>query len=100
MGLVLYQLGLSLRRTALVLSRLGKGVSHMAVWYWNRKACMSFKLYHGPLPSVIVVDKTWVRVKGKDARIYVALDPRTSRIIYLGPFFGRGLLPGASSKSI
>ncbi len=38
---------------------------------------------------MIVVDETWVRVKGKDARIYVALDPRTSRIIYLEPFFRR-----------
>ena len=89
LGLVLYQLGLSFRRTALVLSRLGKDVSHVAVWYWNRKAGMGFKPYSGPLPPVIVVDETWVRVKGKDAWIHVALDPRTLRIIYLKSFFRR-----------
>ena len=50
---------------------------------------MGFKPYSGPLPPVIVVDETWVRVKGKDAWIYVALDPRTLRIIYLEPFFRR-----------
>ncbi len=38
---------------------------------------------------MIVVDETWVRVKGKDAWIHVALDPRTLRIIYLEPFFRR-----------
>ena len=38
---------------------------------------------------MVVVDEAWVRVKGKDDWIYVALDPRTSRIIYLEPFFRR-----------
>ncbi len=58
LGLVLYQLGLSLRRTALVLSRLGENVSHVAVWYWNRKVGVGFKPYSRPLPPVIVVGET------------------------------------------
>ena len=37
LGLVLYQLGLSFRKKAKVLGLLGKEVSHVAVWYWNRK---------------------------------------------------------------
>ena len=61
LGLVLYQLGLSFRKTAKVLGLLGKGVSHVAVWYWNRKVGKEgIKLHRGPLPPVIVVDETWV----------------------------------------
>ena len=37
LGLVLYQLGLSFRKKAKVLGLLGKGVSHVAVWYWNKE---------------------------------------------------------------
>ena len=37
LGLVLCQLGLSFRKTAEVLGLLGKEVSHVAVWYWNKK---------------------------------------------------------------
>ena len=36
LGLVLYQLGLSFRKTARVLGLSGKGVSHVTVWYWNK----------------------------------------------------------------
>ena len=61
LGLVLYQLGLSFRKTAKVLGLLGKGVSHVAVWYWNRKVGKEgIKLHRGLLPPVIVVDETWV----------------------------------------
>ena len=42
------------------------------------------KLHRGPLPPVIVVDETWVKVGGKEAWIYVALDPRTLKVVYLG----------------
>ncbi len=38
---------------------------------------------------MIVVDETRVKVKVKDARIYVALYTRTLKIIYLEPFFRR-----------
>ena len=63
LGLVLYQLGLSFRKTAKVSGLLGKGVSHVAVWYWNRKVGKEgIKLHRGPLPPVIVVDETWVKV--------------------------------------
>ena len=33
------------------------------------------KLHRGSLPQVIVVDETWVKVGGKEAQVYVALDP-------------------------
>ena len=46
-------------------------------------------LNSGSLLPLVVVDESWVRVKGKDARIHVALNPRTLRIIYLEPFFRR-----------
>ncbi|HDI11484.1 MAG TPA: hypothetical protein ENF77_04110, partial [Candidatus Acetothermia bacterium] len=66
LGLVLYQLGLSFRKKAKVLGLLGKGVSHVAVWYWNRKVGKEgIKLHRGSLPPVIVVDETWVKVGGK-----------------------------------
>ena len=59
-GLVLYQPGLSFRKTAEVLGLLGKEVSHVAVWYWNKKVGEAgIKLHQGPLPPVIVVDETW-----------------------------------------
>ncbi len=38
---------------------------------------------------MIVVDETWVKVGGKEAWIYVALDPRTLKVVYLQPFFVR-----------
>ena len=47
------------------------------------------KLHRGPLPPIIVVDETWVKVGGKEAWIYVALDPRTLKVVYLEPFFVR-----------
>ena len=63
LGLVLYQLGLSFRKTAEVLDLLGKEVSHVAVWYWNKKVGeVGIKLHQGPLPPVIVVGETWVKV--------------------------------------
>ena len=37
--------------------------------------CGIGKLYRGLLPPVIVVDETWVKVGGKEAQVYVALDP-------------------------
>jgi len=76
LGLVLYQLGLSFRKTAEVLGLLGKEVSHVAVWYWNRKVGEAGTKFHqGPLPPVTVVDETWGKVGAKEAWIYVALDP-------------------------
>ncbi len=36
---------------------------------------------------MIVVDETWVKVGGKEAWIYVVLDPRPLKVIYLEPFF-------------
>ena len=47
------------------------------------------KFHQGLLPPVIVVDETWVKVGGKEAWIYVALDPRTLKVVYLEPFFVR-----------
>ncbi len=59
LGLVLYQLGLSFRKTAEVLGLFGKGVSHVVVWYWDRKVGKKgIKLHRGPLPPVTVVDET------------------------------------------
>ena len=46
-------------------------------WYWNKKVGEAgIMLHQGLLPPVIVVDETWVKVGGKEAWIYVALDPR------------------------
>ena len=59
LGLVLYQLGLSFRKTAEVLGLLGKEVGHVAVWYWNKKVGEAeIKFHQGPLPPV----ETWVKV--------------------------------------
>ena len=63
LGPVLYQLGLSFRKTAKVPGLLGKEVSYVAVWYWNKKIGEAeIKFHQGPLPPVIVVDETWVKV--------------------------------------
>ena len=65
-------------------------MSHVAVWYWNRKVGKEgIKLHRGLLPPVIVVDETWVKVGGKEAQVYVALDPHTLKVVYLEPFFVR-----------
>ena len=62
----------------------------MAVWYWNRKVGKEgIKLHRGLLPPVIVVDETWVKVGGKEAQVYVALDPHTLKVVYLEAFFVR-----------
>ena len=38
-------------------------MSHVAVWYWNKKVGEAgIKFHQGPLPPVIVVDETWVKV--------------------------------------
>ena len=64
-GACTFQLGLSFRKKAKVSGLLGKGVSHVAVWYWNRKVGKEgIKLHRGSLPPVIVVDETWVKVGG------------------------------------
>ena len=34
LGLGLYHLGLSPRKTSLLLGAFGVGVSHVAIWYW------------------------------------------------------------------
>ncbi len=90
LGLVLYQLGLSFRKTARVLGLLGKGVSHVTVWYWNKKVRKGIKLHRGLLPPGIVVDETWVKVGGKEAWVYVALDSRTLKVVYLRAFLCEG----------
>jgi len=57
LGLVLYQLGLSFRKTARVLGLLGKGVSHVAVWYWNRKVGVQAPPWFPSTGHFIVVDE-------------------------------------------
>ncbi len=58
-------------------------MSYVAVWYWNKRVRKGSKLHRGPLPPVIVVDETWVKVGAKEAWIYVVLDPRTLKVVYL-----------------
>lgn len=43
----------------------------------------------GPLPPCIVLDETWIKVGGRNAWIFTAIDPLTWKIIYLEPFFRR-----------
>jgi len=61
-------------------------VNHVAVWYWNKEAGEKrLKLCKDLLPFMIVVDETCVKVGGKDAWIYVTLDPHTIKAILLEP---------------
>jgi hypothetical protein len=51
LGLVLYQLGLGFGRQPRFLGLLGKGVTHVAVWYWHKKVGEArIKLHQGFLP--------------------------------------------------
>jgi len=89
LALVLYHLGLSLRKTALLLGAFGVERSHVAIWYWLQRMGERWPVWEGPLPSCIVIDETWVKVGGRSAWIFTAIDPFSWRIIYLEPFFTR-----------
>jgi len=67
LALVLYHLGLSLRRTALLLRAFGVERSHVAIWYWLQRMGERWQVWKGPLPPSIVVDETWVKVGGRSA---------------------------------
>ncbi|MBI1744476.1 IS6 family transposase [Candidatus Acetothermia bacterium] len=89
LALVLYHLGLSLRRTAQVLQPFGVLVSHVAVWYWIQKLGQRLETNLESLPPCIVLDETWIKVGGRETWIFTAFDPQTWRIVYLEPFFRR-----------
>jgi len=51
LGLAVYAQGLSSRRTAVVLARLGVRVSHVAVWYWIQSFSENWSVWNDALPD-------------------------------------------------
>jgi len=93
LALLLYHLGLSLRKTAALLAAFEVEVSHVAVWYWIQKlgerGRLGVRKGRDPLPPRIVIDETWVQVGSRHAWIFTAIDPKSWKILYVEPFFSR-----------
>lgn len=89
LGIIVYHLGLSLRRTAYLLAPFGVFVSHVTIWYWLQKVGERATVDPQDLPEVIVLDETWIKVGGREAWIFTAFDPKTWRVLYLEPFSRR-----------
>ena len=88
MAIMLYHLGLSLRRTALFLSLHRINVSHVAIWYWIQKIGKKWA-WHKPMPSTLVLDETCIKLKGRLCWVFTALDPETWQVVYMEPSYCR-----------
>lgn len=91
LALSIYAQGLSLRRTAKVLTQFGVTVSHVAVWYWIQSFAGKFCPWKGPLPQQIVVDETLVKLGGRICFIWAAIDPKNRKVLYMKVSRGRDL---------
>lgn len=83
LGVALYAQGLSLRRTALLLTQLGIHVTHVAVWYWLQRFAVNCAPWAASLPDRVLVDETQVKLGGRRCWIWAALHPQTREVLYL-----------------
>ncbi|MFB6253661.1 MAG: hypothetical protein ABEI06_03535, partial [Halobacteriaceae archaeon] len=94
LGLVLYDAGLSTRKTATVLSWLGADISHVTVWEWINK--FGKQLTDTPpvndIPDVILMDETSITQRGEEFTLFAALHPTTRDIIHLQCYPSRNAL--------
>ncbi|MDY6775054.1 MAG: IS6 family transposase [Halobacteria archaeon] len=94
LGLVLYDAGLSLRKTEKVLNWLGVDVSHVAVWEWVNK--LGEKLTGSQpvndLPDVILMDETSITQSGEEFTLFAALHPETREVVHLNLYPTRNYL--------
>jgi transposase-like protein len=91
LGLVLYNVGLSLRKVKKVLKWLGIDVSHVAVWEWVRKlggklAGSRSEPANETPKELVVMDETMVKQRGEHQTVFAALDPRTKEVVHTDIF--------------
>jgi transposase-like protein len=82
LSILVYQQGLSLRKTSELLSYLGESISYRGVHYWVQKFGWCIQPYDGKLPDTIVVDETKVQLGKEYWFLYAAINPESKRIVY------------------
>jgi transposase-like protein len=82
LSILVYQQGLSLRKTCELLSYLGESISYRGVHYWVQKFGWCVQPYGGKLPETIVVDETKVQLGSEHWFLYAAINPKSKRIVY------------------
>jgi len=94
-GIYCYILGLSLRKTAIILQPLEAIVSHVAVWKWNHKIGRKLKsslFRKQKLPEIIIVDETEIKIGNRCGYLCVAINPYDMSILYMKLPFSRSSL--------
>jgi putative transposase len=88
LAIVLYNSGVSLRKTKRVLGWIGVECSHVAVWNWIQKfgerLSATGRQPVAELPSTILLDETVVVQHGEQFVLFCALDPATREVVHLG----------------
>jgi putative transposase len=88
LAIILYDSGVSLRKTKRVLGWIGVECSHVAVWNWIQKFGERLSATGwrpvAELPPTILLDETVVVQHGKQFVLFAALDPATREVVHLG----------------
>lgn len=88
LAIVLYNSGVSLRKTQRVLGWIGVECSHVAVWNWIQKfggrLLATGRQPVAELPSTILLNETVVVQHGEQFVLFAALDPATREVVHLG----------------
>lgn len=79
LGVALYAQGLSLRRTALLLTQLGIHVTHVAAWYWLQRFALNYAPWASSRPDRVLVDETQVKLGRRRCWIWAALHPQNRK---------------------
>lgn len=91
-GIYCYILGLSLRKTAIILQPLEAIVSHVAVWKWNHKLGSKLKsslFKKQQLPEIIIVDETEIKIGDRFGYLWIAINPYDMSVLYMKLSFSR-----------
>ena len=87
LAIVLYNSGVSLRKTQRVLGWLGVSRSHVAIWTWlqhfGERLVATGSQPVTTLPSTILLDETVIRQRGEDFVLFAALAPDTREVVHL-----------------
>lgn len=87
LALVLYDAGLSLRKTQRVLGWLGVERSHVAIWKWiqtfGRRLLAANRQPVETLPSTVLVDETAIFQRGRQFTLFAAVTPTTREVVHL-----------------
>lgn len=96
LAIVLYNSGVSLRKTRRVLRWLGVERSHVAIWKWivkfGERLAATGRQPVVALPSTILMDETVVRQRGEDFVLFAALTPETREVVHLSVYASKSYL--------